>query len=329
LRVAELMTNLDWDDILLRTSEFATSQLARERLRKLVPLASPVEAERSFAEINEAVQILSLGRRPFMESLDLYPLWQQRLSKAATLKTLELRDIRHFSLEILALKEILKEIQSPWARGVFDSLMDATEPLSAIDQIMTPEGDIRTDASETLFKLYNEKNQVVRQTQNILDKLIRQHEMEPVLQDRYVTNREGRWVLPVRSGKQHVFEGIIHASSQSKQTVFMEPKEIIPLNNRLRQIEVDIEEEIDRLLRELSEYLLGRLPEFETAQRSLLDSDVRFAQAQLAAHMQASPCRFSEDEIYLVDLKHPLLLLANNEEFYYCRVPTPAAKPCC
>ncbi len=305
------MTNLDWDEILNRLSDLATSQGAREKLHALRPLTGPEEARASFAEIHEAMEILALGRRPFMESLDLYSIWHQRLSKGATLKTLELKDLRHFCLEILALHETLKDHPTPWARSVVAQLMDATEPLSAIDQIMTPEGDIRSDASETLYKLFHEKNQVVRQTQGILDRLIRQHEMEPVLQDRYVTNREGRWVLPVRSGKQNSFEGIIHASSQSKQTVFMEPKEIIPLNNRLRQIEVDTEEEIDRLLRQLSEYLLRRNPEFETSRAVLFNCDMRFAQAQLATHMQASPCVFDENEIHLTDLKHPLLLLAN------------------
>lgn len=304
-------TNLDWDEILVRLSQFATSQMGRDRLVKTEPLAGPNEARESFKRIAESVQILSLGRRPFMESLDLYSIWQQRLNKGGTLQTLELRDVRHFCLEILALKEILKPIESPWAREVFEGLIDATEPLSAIDQIMTAEGDIRSDASETLFKLFNEKNSVIRQTQNILDKLIRQHEMEPVLQDKYVTNREGRWVLPVRSGKQHSLEGIIHASSQSKQTVFMEPKEIVPLNNRLRQIELDIEEEIERLLRELSEYLLRQMPGFETAQRLLLESDMRFAQGQLAAHMNATACKFENEDIHLTDLRHPLLVLAN------------------
>jgi len=307
------MTNLDWNEILNRLAGFATSQQARDRLQWLKPLASVEEAERSFAQTAEAMKVLAIGKRPFMESTDLYLIWHQRLSKGAVLKTLELRDIRHFCLEILALKEILKPFLSPWLKSLGDSLMEASEPLSAIDQIMTPEGEIRTDASETLFRLYNEKNQVVRQTQGILDRLIRQHEMEPVLQDRYVTNREGRWVLPVRSGKQHSFEGIIHASSQSKQTVFMEPKEIIPLNNRLRQIEVDIEEEIERLLKQLSEYLLGRIHDFESAHKNLIEADVRFAQGQLATHIQANPCEFSEKEIVLRDLKHPLLLLSNFE----------------
>lgn len=310
---ANIIINLDWDIILRRLSDFATSQLGRQRLDRLEPLPDRNAAEASFAEIQEAVEILQLGRRPFMESLDLYPLWHQRLGKGATLKTLELKDVRHFCLEIIALKEILKPHGTSWAKAIATELMDASEPLSAIDQIMTPEGEIRTEASETLYRLFNEKNQVIRQTQGILDKLIRQHELETVLQDRYVTNREGRWVLPIRSGKQHQFEGIIHASSQSKQTVFMEPKEIIPLNNRLRQIEVDIEEEIERLLRELSEYLVRRNSEFEHGQKLMLDCDVRFAQAQLAAHMQAAPCRFDDSEIRLIDLKHPLLLLSDIE----------------
>lgn len=307
------MTNLDWEEILDRLASFATSQVGRDRLRWLKPLASQDQAEKSFAETEEVMAVLSSGKRPHMESLDLYLIWHQRLSKNAVLKTLELKDIRHFCLEVLALKEILKPVQSRWIRDLVAALMDATEPLSAIDQIMTPEGEIRSDASETLYQLFNEKNQVVRQTQNILDRLIRQHEMEPVLQDRYVTNREGRWVLPVRSGKQHSFEGIIHASSQSKQTVFMEPKEIIPLNNRLRQIEVDIEEEIERLLKELSEYLLRRIGEFEQAYKILGDADVRFAQGQLATHIQGHAARFTDQEIFLNELKHPLLLFGNAE----------------
>ena len=305
------MTNLDWDDILLRLAELTTCQLGHERVHAIGPLADANAAARSFDEIDQATSVLSLGRRPFFESLDLYGLWASRLAKEATLKTLELKDVRHFCLEILALREILKPHEVPWATELNQALVDATEPLSAIDQIMTPEGGIRTDASEKLYKLFNEKNAVVKQTQNILDRLIRQHEMEPVLQDRYVTNREGRWVLPVRSGRQSQFEGIIHASSQSKQTVFMEPKEIIPLNNRLRQIEVDIEEEIDRLLAELSAYLFTRRQEFALARDLMLDADVRFAQAQMATRMNATPVTFSEEDLVLKELRHPLLILAN------------------
>lgn len=305
------MRNLDWPDILERLASYATSQLAKEQLQQLSPLSTASVATESFRRIEEIALVLKNGKRPFMESLDLYPLWHQRLAKGAVLKTLELKDLRHFCLETIALKEILSEHSSQWITQIRDGLMEAAEPLSAIDQIMSPEGDIRSDASETLYKLFNEKNQLIRQVQSTLDRLVKQHEMEPVLQDRYVTNREGRWVLPVKSGKQGQFEGIIHASSQSKQTVFMEPKEIVPLNNRLRQVEVDIEEEVERLLTELSQYLKTLLGEFEHSKSLMFEADIRLAQAQLATHMGAAECSFSEGEIDLKELRHPLLVLNN------------------
>jgi len=248
-----------------------------------------------------------------MESLDLFGLWHQRLNKDAILKPLELRDVRHFCLECLALQEILREHQSPWLKQQFQLLMDATEPLSAIDQIMTADGEIRSDASETLYKLHREKASQTRALQTALDKLVKQHEMESILQERYVTTREGRWVLPVKSGMQHHFDGIIHSSSQTKQTVFMEPKEIIPLNNRLRQIDVEIEEEVERLLTELSKYLRHRLKDFDASRQVLHDCDVRLAQAQLAVHLNASPVEFCEGQIDLIDVRHPLLALSQTD----------------
>jgi DNA mismatch repair protein MutS2 len=135
--------------------------------------------------------------------------------------------------------------------------------------------------------------------------------MEPVVQERFVTNREGRWVIPVKSGMQHFFPGIIHAASQSKQTVFMEPDEVVPLNNRLRQVEVEIEDEIERLLFQLSTYLRTQLTGFATSQEVLLEADMRFAQAKLAEILGASAIGFSEDRFELVDVRHPLLVLKN------------------
>jgi DNA mismatch repair protein MutS2 len=133
------MTNLDWEEILARLASFATSQVARDRLQWLKPLASVTDAEKSFAEISELIQVLALGKRPFMESLDLYLIWHQRLAKGAVLKTLELRDLRHFLLEILALKEILKPHRSPWITEISGHLMDAALVAAIVVACSTPD----------------------------------------------------------------------------------------------------------------------------------------------------------------------------------------------
>lgn len=306
------LEGLDWFEIKERLAGLATCEASRVELRKTSPLKSVETIKQRFAETSEALLIFRSGKRPFMESLDLFSLWHSRLEKDAVLKTTELRDTRHFLIECLALKEIVSSATGPWAKSLDEQLMDAEEPLSAIDQIMTSDGAIRNDASEVLYKLFQEKKQIIRQVQQTLDRLVHKHEMEPVLQDRYVTNREGRWVLPVKSGKQHDFSGIIHASSQSKQTVFMEPQEIIPLNNRLREVEVEIEAEIERLLTDLSDYLRTQMRKMAESKELMFQSDMRWAQAQLAAQLSAHPVEFG-DTLKLDEVRHPLLVLNNVE----------------
>lgn len=302
---------LDWIEIINRLQALATSEPGKAMLRDLKPLANAREAQLSFSAIAEAQSILSYGERPFMESLDLYTTWYQRLKREATLTTLELRDVRRFCIETVALTEVLRPLTTDWIRDLKARLMDATGALSAIDTFMTPSGEIRTDASEALHNLYREKTNQTKSLQNVLDRLIKQHDMEPVLQDRYVTNREGRWVIPVKSGMQGFFAGIIHASSASKQTVFMEPEEVIPLNNRLRQIDVEIEEEIERLLVQLSDFLHTQVFGFQNSYQVLLEADQRFAQAKLADTLEAHEVLFDEQRFELNDVRHPLLVLKN------------------
>ena len=303
---------IDWNDVLAKLEGLATSEPGRARLRATAPLASADEAERSFAAIADARAALSHGERPFMESLDLFPTWHQRLKRQGVLQTLELRDVRRFCLEAIALDEVLRPLENPWVDSIKRELIDGAAPLSAIDHVMTPGGEIRTDASETLYNLHRERASQTRAVQSALDRLVKQHEMEPILQDKYVTTREGRWVLPVRGGMQHHFPGIIHASSQSKQTVFMEPDDVVPLNNRLRQIDVEIEAEIERLLTQLSQYLGTRAFELEATRAAMLEADARFAQAKFAESLDAVSCRFG-DALELVDVRHPILALKNSK----------------
>lgn len=311
LQNAEELNSLDWQQIISKLQALATSEPARRQLMAISPFEKPAAAERSFQQIAEARSILSYGERPFMESLDLFSTWYQRLKREGVLTTLELRDVRRFCIETVAICEVLRPLTGLWIATLKNRLMDASAPLASIDQVMTPSGEIRNDASEALFNLHRERQNQTRNLQTVLDRLIKQHDMEPVVQERYVTNREGRWVIPVKSGMQHFFPGIIHAASQSKQTVFMEPDEVVPLNNRLRQIDVEIEEEIERLLTQLSYYLHGHLTGFQSTQEALLEADIYLAKAKLAEIMLAGPVQFDEARLELVEVRHPLLVLRN------------------
>ncbi|WP_413288257.1 endonuclease MutS2 [Bdellovibrio sp. HCB337] len=301
---------LDWIEILEKIRGYATSESAKSKILEIAPLANPAEAQKSFQEIFEAGAVLSEGVRPYMQSLDLFSTWYPRLKKGAVLKTLEIKDVRSFCLEALALQEALSSIENDWALKIRGQLMEAEEPLSAIDQIMTPGGEIRSDASEKLYNLFREKEKLGREVQTSLDRLVKDHQMENNLQDKYVTTRDGRWVLPVKGGMQRYVPGVIHGSSQTKQTVFIEPEKVIPLNNRLRQVEVEIEDEIERLLVELSKYLTSQAGPILESFGLLEEADVRLAQAQFAGMIKASTLDFTDDGFELIEVRHPLLQLS-------------------
>lgn len=305
------MQHLDWNEILEKIQSFATSGSARLALENhLSPRESAELAEVHLKNVFDGMSILSQGPRPFMESLDLFEPWFSRLKRKAVLKALEIKDVRTFCLEVLALEEVLKNSETGLAQRWRAQLMDAEEPLSAIDQILTPHGEIRSDASETLFRLFKEKENLGRQVQSLLDRLVNDHGMQTFLQDKYVTTREGRWVLPIRSGSRHFVDGVIHGSSQTKQTVYMEPEGVIPLNNRLRQVEVEIEDEIERLLNQLSEYLASQNLGFTNSKEVLLEADAILAQAQFSNLIEGETFEFSDQQFFLNDVRHPLLLLA-------------------
>ena len=301
---------LDWAEIVKNIQNFATSGSAKLALSEWGALPNAKAAKQSVQDVYDGIEVLQTGVRPFMESLDLFEPWHTRIKRKAVLRTLEIKDVRSFCLETLALRETLLPIHNSWCERLSEALMDPTEPISAIDQILTPGGDIRSDASETLYRLFKEKENLARQIQNQLDKLVNAHEMTNKLQDKYVTTREGRWVLPIKSGMQHFTSGVIHGSSQTKQTVFMEPQEIVPINNRLRQAEVEIDDEIEKLLTELSYYLHGLSADFVAAKELMDSADQLLAKSQWSLRIEAKDFSFSEEEILLNDVKHPLLVVA-------------------
>lgn len=343
-------SNLDWDEILEKIAFFASSDTAKDNIREIHPLANEEQAQEHFELIKNASTILDekpggKPERPSMESLDFFSPWALRLKREALLKKNEIKDVRWFCEEALALKELIlvntdeistdeisiSEINrdrknrtnknndgssgdnhnnnnNKLIKDIKENVFEASGPLSMINSILTTSGDIRTDASEKLYQLINEKRNLSRDISNTLDQLVKAHEMENLLQDKYVTTREGRWVLPIKGGMQHQLDGVIHASSNSKQTVFMEPHNIIPLNNRIRQIEQEIEEEVERLLKQLSDYLSSLGDDWERTFNQMKQSDILFSLAQFTDIIEGHPCKFSSEQINLQSVRHPLLV---------------------
>ena len=242
---------------------------------------------------------------PVLSSLDLYPLWFSALVKGSLLQVQELKEIRTFCWQALYLVSRWPEFFNDFTQNKknhrkdclfeFSEIPSLEEALEQIDSLITEDGSIRKNASDLLKKLYEEKQHLVQETHRSLDKQVKQFSMEPLLQDKYVTTREGRWVLPIKSGKQHEFKGTVHASSDSKRTVFMEPETVILLNNRLCSVEQEMKVEVRRLLKQITTCLRGLREDFALAHEQLLQIDIYFAQSKLAMELNAGSFSFSFD----------------------------------
>jgi DNA mismatch repair protein MutS2 len=141
-----------------------------------------------------------------------------------------------------------------------------------------------------------------------MEDLIARH--EAVLQDRFVTEREGRWVLPVRSDAHERFPGIVHATSASGATLFVEPRAVVPMGNRLKVLEADVKREEQAVYARLTARVADVFPSVEAACHALSLADVRSAIARLGSDLALTyPDLLDEPRLDLRRARHPLLAL--------------------
>jgi DNA mismatch repair protein MutS2 len=299
---------LDWPELLKSVASKSSSQRAREECLQISSLSSAKKANEKAQNIVEASQVIHEKDVPELTILDQISHPLERLNLKAPLDIKEIIVMRQFLNAATSMKELLKLSKNSWSENIGSRLADFKSQLSAINHVLAPDGEINEDASQTLASLCDERRRLTREIARTLDQIVMSRKMETILQDRYVTNREGRMVIPVKSGSQHDVKGLIHDASQTKQTVFMEPEEVVPLNNRLREVQIQIQEEIIRILKELSDYLGRFLTPFQNADAAILECDFTMALARFNQLIRGTVVNFGE-KFSLKDLRHPLLML--------------------
>jgi DNA mismatch repair protein MutS2 len=170
------------------------------------------------------------------------------------------------------------------------------------------DGTLADRASDRLRQLRSEWHAARQRMLSRMEELMKRH--EAVLQDRFVTEREGRWVLPVRSDAHERFPGIVHATSSSGATLFVEPRAVIAMGNRLKVLEGDVKREEEAICARLTEQIADVLASVEAARQALALADVRGASARLALDLKLTfPVLVDEPRLDLKRARHPLLSL--------------------
>lgn len=220
------------------------------------------------------------------------------LLRSSRLTSDVLRDSRYPAAALAVLREYREQLTS-------------LPPLeSAVNKAIDDDGNVRDDASPSLRRIRRELRGAEGELVALLERLMARLEPHQQVSDMSVTVRNGRYVIPVRREGRVAVGGIVHDTSTTGSTIFVEPPAAIEAGNRIRELEAEELREIDRILAELTEQLRPHYDELQVSFEALITLDSLYARARFALEFNCEPVELNqpEDGFNIVDGRHPLLL---------------------
>ncbi len=182
------------------------------------------------------------------------------------------------------------------------------------NQIFESDGEVKDNASTTLASIRRKKKQVRKNLVSTINKKVESLSASKFLHDSIVTQRDGRYVIPIKEGATSFVPGIVHGRSSSKSSIYMEPQEIVGLNNDLELVSSEEKHEIFRIFKEYTEMILDHKDTLLKEIKYLQELDFFFASARFANRLKAEkPVLSDKAQIKLKNARHPLLILTFEE----------------
>ena len=309
---AKALHTLEYDKIVQKLAATAATSLGREEAEKLYPSQELRVVERRLAATDEAARAIALkGAPPFGGITDVRAsLYRAKLH--GMLQPAELIEIAQF---IMGSRRLNKFISSADEELTLPLLTDLREPLTdfkaiedEIRRCVDEQGDVLDSASPELASVRRDIRINAGRAREKLESLIRSSSVQKMLQDALITQRNDRYVIPVKAEYRSHFGGIVHDQSGSGATLFIEPEAVVQMNNKLRELTLKEQQEIERILRKLTE-AVGERADLLTGDVELIGQlDFIFAKASLAHSMMATlPAVNDEGKLLLRRARHPLI----------------------
>ncbi len=280
---------------------------------RVATLFDAIEAARArIAAVTEARHLMAIDAAlPLGGIVEIGPAIA-RVRKAAALDAAELVAVGHTGRALTRLRAHLKKHAdaTPALAELGVAIPDLGHVFHPILEAFDPDGRLLDHASPALGPLRRSVAALTGQLDRRMDELVKDARYAPLLQDDYYTQREDRYVLPIRTDGKGFVKGIVHGTSQSGQTIFIEPEEIVDLNNRKKLAECEVADEERRIFARLSGWVAEEADGFEAGLAAAETLDVIAAAAILAADLvAAAPVLDAAPRIALLHARHPLMLL--------------------
>ena len=308
---------LDWPELCARLAAQADSSRGRTACQGLPLCESAAEARERMADVSELQTLLRLGES--LPGLGFPEIEAHLLAvgQGAPLGPEELRQVADFCETAASARRFYgrvadqdPRVQAPRMSKLAAGLGYHDELVRMARETFDAAGELRDGASPDLGRLRRERDLVAARVRSEADRLLQSEEYAPFLQDRFVTLREDRFVLPLRASFKSMGLGIVHDTSRSGETVFVEPTALVELNNRLKVAEIEIRRESRRILEELAGVVSQAAEGLRQDREILTRLDFLAAAARLAVTYDGTPVEIVDQPIVdLRLLRHPLLAL--------------------
>jgi DNA mismatch repair protein MutS2 len=306
---------LDWEEVTARLAAVAESPAGQAICLALPFAPDAAEARRRMTAVAELAKLLRAGET--LPSLAAPGIEAALASaeKSIALGAEELRPVAALARVAEAMRRYLLAPPPVPIPEISALARDLDPPLGlarAIDETFDAAGEIRDTASPELERLRAERQGLQERARVAVEELMRAEEYASVMQDQFFTIRAERYVLPLKASAKSLGLGIVHDTSRTGETVFVEPTALVAVNNRLKVTELEIRRESRRILEQLTADVAAVAASLRRTAAALAAIDARAAAARLAVVYGGNAVDIVDDPV--VDLRtarHPLLALSH------------------
>lgn len=304
------LKTLELDKILDMLAELASNEATRKMALELRPDCDLERVRYECLKTSQALELsVQFGTPPFSNFKDITST-AARAKSGAVISLRDLMDIAAMLRQIKGLADWYKHCENIETElsYLFSRLQPNDWLLEKLERSIISENEIADAASPELAAIRRKINRAGMQLRETLDKMVKSKITQQYLQESSVTIRDGRFVLPVKSEHRGQISGLIHDTSATGQTIFIEPMAIVEANNDIRILQGKEQEEIERIICELCRDCGDYADILAENYKVCTELNLYFAKSNLAAKLNCSLPEITDDgKIYLKKARHPLI----------------------
>lgn len=304
------LKTLELDKILQMLADFASNDDTKEMALKIRPDSDLERVKYETLKTSQALELSIQFGTPAFSNFKNICSTANRAKSGAIISLRDLLDIAAMLRQIKTLSDWYNHCENVETElsYLFTRLMPNDYLLEKLERSILSEEEISDAASSELAAIRRKISRAQLSLRETLDKMIKSQNVQKCLQENIVTLRDGRYVLPVKSEHRGQISGLIHDTSSSGQTIFIEPISIVEANNDIRILESKEQDEIDRIIRELCSDCGSYADVLCENYKVCVELNLYFAKANLAASMKASLPEITDDGIIRLNkARHPLI----------------------